>query len=45
MENLELINEMAENVKGLKADVTANIDAVKSEIKVVKDEMQNLFLN
>ena len=43
MENLELINEMAENVKGLKADVTANIDAVKSEIKVVKDEMQKQF--
>ena len=43
MENLELINEMAENVKGLKADVSANIDAVKSEIKVVKDEMQKQF--
>ena len=43
MENLELINEMAENVKGLKADVSANIDAVKRDIKVVKDEMQKQF--
>ena len=38
MENV--INEMAENVKGIKADVTAQIDSVKSEINVVKDEMQ-----
>jgi hypothetical protein len=40
MENLEIINEMAENVKGLKSDVTAQIDSVKAEINVVKDEMQ-----
>lgn len=40
MENLELINEMAKNVKGLKSDVTAQIDSVKAEISVVKDEMQ-----
>ena len=38
MENV--INEMAENVKGIKSDVTAQIDSVKSEISVVKDEMQ-----
>ena len=38
MENV--INEMAENVKGIQADVTAQIDSVKSEINVVKDEMQ-----
>ena len=38
MENV--INEMAENVKGLKSDVTAQIDEVKSSINVVKDEMQ-----
>ena len=38
MENV--INEMAENVKGIKADVTAQIDSVKTEINVVKDEMQ-----
>ena len=38
MENV--INEMAENVKGIKTDVAAQIDSVKSEISVVKDEMQ-----
>jgi hypothetical protein len=38
MENV--INEMAENVKGMKSDVAAQIDSVKSEISVVKDEMQ-----
>lgn len=38
MENV--INEMAENVKGIKSDVTAQIDEVKSSIKVVADEMQ-----
>jgi hypothetical protein len=31
---------MAENVKGIKSDVTAQIDSVKTEISVVKDEMQ-----
>lgn len=41
MENV--INEMAENVKGIKSDVTAQIDEVKNSIKVVKDEMQNQF--
>ena len=41
MENV--INEMAENVKGIKTDVTAQIDEVKNSIKVVKDEMQNQF--
>ena len=38
MENV--INEMAENVKGLKSDVDAKIEEVKSSIKVVADEMQ-----
>ena len=38
MENV--INEMAENVKGIKSDMSAQIDSVKSEISVVKDEMQ-----
>jgi len=38
MENV--INEMAENVKGIKSDVAAQIDSVKTEITVVKDEMQ-----
>ena len=32
-----LINEMAENVKGIKSDVSAQIDEVKSSIKVVAD--------
>ena len=41
MENV--INEMAENVKGIKSDVAAQIDEVKNSIKVVKDEMQNQF--
>ena len=40
MENLELIKEMAENVKGIKSDVAAQIDEVKSTVSVVKDEMQ-----
>ena len=38
MENV--INEMAENVKGLKSDVDAKIEEVKSSIKVGADEMQ-----
>ena len=38
MENL--INEMTENVKGIKSDISAQIDSVKAEISVVKDEMQ-----
>jgi hypothetical protein len=38
MENV--INEMAENVKGLKSDVNAQIEEVKTSIKVVADEMQ-----
>ena len=41
MENL--VKEMAENVKGIKADVSAELDSVKSEIRVVKDEMQKQF--
>ena len=36
MENLDLIKEMAENVKGF----SAQIDDVKSTVSVVKDEMQ-----
>ena len=39
----KVINEMAENVKGIKSDVAAQIDEVKNSIKVVKDEMQNQF--
>lgn len=35
-----LINEMAENVKGIKSDVSAQIEEVKTSIKVVADEMQ-----
>jgi hypothetical protein len=38
MENV--INEMAENVKGIKSDVTAQIDEVKASIKVLADETQ-----
>jgi hypothetical protein len=38
MENV--INEMAENVKGIKSDVNAQIEEVKTSIKVVADEMQ-----
>lgn len=39
----KVINEMAENVKGLQADVSAQIDEVKATINVVKDEMQKQF--
>ena len=39
----KVINEMAENVKGIKADVSAQIDEVKASISVVKDEMQKQF--
>lgn len=39
----KVINEMVENVKGLQADVTTQIEEVKSSINVVKDEMQKQF--
>lgn len=38
MENV--INEMAENVKGIKSDVNAQIEEVKASIKVLADETQ-----
>ena len=41
MENL--INEMAENLKGFQADTTAALEEAKAEIRVVKDEMQKQF--
>lgn len=41
MENL--INEMAENVKGLKSNVENEIAALKNDIKVGRDEMQKQF--
>lgn len=39
----KVINEMAENVKGLQSDVNAKIEEVKTSITVVKDEMQKQF--
>ena len=41
MENL--INEMAENVKGLKSNVENEIASLKNDIKVGRDEMQKQF--
>ena len=41
MENL--INEMAENLKGFQADTTSAIEEAKAEIRIVKDEMQKQF--
>lgn len=38
MENL--INEMAENLKGFQADTNASIEEVKATVSVVKDELQ-----
>lgn len=35
------LGEIAENVKGLKTDSAAQIDELKSSIKVTRDEMQN----
>ena len=39
----KVINEMAENLKGFQAATEASINEAKSEIKVVKDEMQKQF--
>ena len=41
MENL--INEMADNVKGLKSNVENEIASLKNDIKVGRDEMQKQF--
>lgn len=41
MENV--INEMAENLKGFQATTAASIEEAKAEIRVVKDEMQKQF--
>ena len=38
MENL--INEMAENLKGFQANTSASIEEVKASVTVVKDELQ-----
>lgn len=41
MENV--INEMAENLKGFQANTASAIEEAKAEIRVVKDEMQKQF--
>jgi HK97 family phage major capsid protein len=41
MENI--INEMAENLKGFQANIEAKLEETKSEIKVVRDEAQKQF--
>ena len=41
MENI--INEMAENLKGFQANIEAKLEETKSEIRVVRDEAQKQF--
>jgi hypothetical protein len=41
MENV--INEMAENLKGFQANIEAKLEETKAEIKVVRDEAQKQF--
>ena len=41
MENV--INEMAENLKGFQANIEAKLEEAKSEIRVVRDEAQKQF--
>ena len=41
MENV--INEMAENLKGFQANIEAKLEETKSEIRVVRDEAQKQF--
>jgi hypothetical protein len=41
MENI--INEMAENLKGFQANIEAKLEETKAEIKVVRDEAQKQF--
>ena len=41
MENV--INEMAENLKGFLANIEAKLEETKAEIKVVRDEAQKQF--
>ena len=41
MENV--INEMADNLKGFQASIEAKLEATNAEIRVVKDEAQKQF--
>ena len=41
MENV--INEMAENLKGFQANIEAKLEETKDEINVVRDEAQKQF--